>query len=194
MEQNQQSQPPVFNPQGQAQQPAPQYQPRVTASPMMDPVTAVKTCFKKYFDFKGRARRSEYWWFMLATYIVNCVVNGGLYSVMGGLLAKKQALQQAAINDIFSGNGVDTAAIDAQDPTTTIIILGILMFIISLAIFIPQLSATARRLHDVGKSGHLQWLYLLCGIGGPICMLLCIPEGKPEPNKWGESPKFVLQQ
>ena len=65
MEQNQQSQPPVFNPQGQAQQPAPQYQPRVTASPMMDPVTAVKTCFKKYFDFKGRARRSEFWWLPL---------------------------------------------------------------------------------------------------------------------------------
>lgn len=71
MEQNQQSQPPVFNPQGQAQQPAPQYQPRVTASPMMDPVTAVKTCFKKYFNFKGRARRSEFWWFVLFDVVVS---------------------------------------------------------------------------------------------------------------------------
>mgnify|MGYP001324097991 CR=1 FL=1 len=26
---------------------------------------AVKTCFKKYFDFKGRASRSEYWYFTL---------------------------------------------------------------------------------------------------------------------------------
>ena len=26
---------------------------------------AVKICFKKYFDFKGRASRSEYWWFQL---------------------------------------------------------------------------------------------------------------------------------
>ena len=26
---------------------------------------AVKTCFKKYFDFKGRASRSEYWYFVL---------------------------------------------------------------------------------------------------------------------------------
>lgn len=63
-QQNQQPQPPVFN-QPQAPQPAPQYQPRVTASPMMDPVTAVTTCFKKFFDFKGRARRSEFWWFAL---------------------------------------------------------------------------------------------------------------------------------
>ena len=26
---------------------------------------AVKKCFKKYFDFKGRASRSEYWYFIL---------------------------------------------------------------------------------------------------------------------------------
>ena len=76
MEQNQ-PQPPVFN---QPQQPAaPQYQPRVTAQPMMDPVTAVKTCFKKYFDFTGRARRSEFWWFMLFVIIVSSVFSyGGL--------------------------------------------------------------------------------------------------------------------
>jgi uncharacterized membrane protein YhaH (DUF805 family) len=72
MEQNQQPLPPVFNqPQQAPQQPAPQYQPRVTATPMMDPVTAVKTCFKKYFDFKGRARRSEFWWFVLFVIIVS---------------------------------------------------------------------------------------------------------------------------
>ena len=37
----------------------------------MDPITAVKTCFKKYFDFKGRARRSEFWWFVLFMIIVS---------------------------------------------------------------------------------------------------------------------------
>ena len=74
MEQNQQPQPPVFN-QPQAPQPAPQYQPRVTASPMMDPVTAVKTCFKKFFDFKGRARRSEFWWFALFVFVVSSALS-----------------------------------------------------------------------------------------------------------------------
>ena len=68
MEQNQ-PQPPVFN----QQQPQPQqpYQPQVTARPMMDPVEAVKTCLKKFFNFKGRARRSEYWWFVLFVVIVS---------------------------------------------------------------------------------------------------------------------------
>ena len=33
-------------------------------------VGAVKTCFMKYVDFKGRAPRSEYWWFYLFNFIV----------------------------------------------------------------------------------------------------------------------------
>jgi uncharacterized membrane protein YhaH (DUF805 family) len=31
----------------------------------MDFGTAISTCFKKYIDFSGRARRSEYWFFYL---------------------------------------------------------------------------------------------------------------------------------
>ncbi len=80
-QQNQHPQPPVFNPQGQVHQPAPQYQPRVTASPMMDPVTAVKTCFRKYADFKGRARRSEFWWFALFVLVVSSAL-----AFLGGLV------------------------------------------------------------------------------------------------------------
>ena len=37
--------------------------------PMMSFGKAVATCLKKYANFKGRARRSEYWWFWLLTYI-----------------------------------------------------------------------------------------------------------------------------
>ena len=76
MEQNQQTQPPVFK---QPLGPQP-YQPHVTARPMMDPVESVKTCLKKYFGFKGRARRSEYWWFFLFTFIVSWV-----FSFLGSL-------------------------------------------------------------------------------------------------------------
>jgi uncharacterized membrane protein YhaH (DUF805 family) len=34
---------------------------------------AVKTCFSKYVDFKGRASRPEYWWFFLSYVIVYAV-------------------------------------------------------------------------------------------------------------------------
>ena len=55
---------------------------------MMDPVTAIKTCFKKYFDFKGRARRSEFWWFFLFVAIVSSVFSFfGLLSPIVGYLS-----------------------------------------------------------------------------------------------------------
>ena len=42
----------------------------------MDIVTAIKICFQKYFVIKGRASRSEYWWFVLFDLIftVSCEV------------------------------------------------------------------------------------------------------------------------
>ena len=35
----------------------------------LDLPQAVKICFKKYFDFKGRASRSEYWYFLLFIFL-----------------------------------------------------------------------------------------------------------------------------
>ena len=188
---------PAQQPQYQQPAPQPQYQQpyqqtyqqqptgKYVATPQLGFMDAVKRCFKKYFDFNGRARRSEFWWFYLATY----VINGILYVPINILMSKKNQL----IHDALTGK-ISMAQADSQDPTTLLIIFCIIMGIVSLALLIPMLSATARRLHDVGKSGHLQWLYLLCGIGVPICLILCIPDGKPEPNKYGESPKYVLQQ
>lgn len=42
-------------------------------TPMMSFGESVKTCFQKYVTFKGRARRSEYWWFWLLNLIVSIV-------------------------------------------------------------------------------------------------------------------------
>jgi len=36
----------------------------------MGPVQATKTCLRKYFQFSGRAARSEYWWFFAVTIVL----------------------------------------------------------------------------------------------------------------------------
>ena len=41
----------------------------------MDFMTAVRTCLSKYVDFSGRARRSEYWYFALFTFLVGLVAS-----------------------------------------------------------------------------------------------------------------------
>ena len=62
----------------------------------------------------------------------------------------------------------------------------IISAIFSLAILLPSLGVTARRLHDTGKSGWLQLLGLIPLIGGLIVLILCIPEGSKESNAYGE--------
>lgn len=54
----------------------------------MDFQTAVRTCFQKYADFSGRARRAELWWFALFTFGVSLVlglVDGALFGMGRGM-------------------------------------------------------------------------------------------------------------
>ena len=56
---------------------------------------AVKICLtKKYCCFKGRASRSEFWWFCLFTFILNLVVAllGSLLPALGSIVSAVQAL------------------------------------------------------------------------------------------------------
>ena len=82
---------------------------------------AIKTCLKdKYANFKGRASRSEFWFFYL-------------FLLIGYAIA------------------ISTMFISIK------LFIGILSIFI-LAVIIPSLAVTVRRLHDVNKSG---WFILL---------------------------------
>ena len=40
----------------------------------MSPIESIRTCFRKYFVFSGRATRSEFWWFFLFALVSIIVV------------------------------------------------------------------------------------------------------------------------
>lgn len=112
--------------------------------------TAVKTCFQKYFDFKGRAQRTEYWWFYLFLTLVGIglfFVDALLYPIFFPGNAEGLTYAQGVVAGL------------ASDTT-------ILSNVFSLATLIPTLSAGARRLHDIDKSGWWQILPL-----APIVLL-----------------------
>jgi len=58
--------------------------------------------------------------------------------------------------------------------------------IILLVCLLPTLGATARRLHDLGKTGWLQLVGLICCIGPFIVIFMCLPDGQKEANQYGE--------
>ncbi len=71
---------------------------------MDDIVAAVKTCLNKYADFKGRAARPEFWWFVLAQVVVVLVVSFVSVSLSNlvslGLLVPSLAVGARRLHDI----------------------------------------------------------------------------------------------
>ncbi|APZ47311.1 DUF805 domain-containing protein [Polaribacter reichenbachii] len=105
---------------------------------------------KQYADFKGRARRKEYWMFVLINAIISIIM-----MVLDNLL------------------GTTYGPLNED---------GYFETIYSIATLVPSLAVSARRMHDVGKSG---WYMLI-----PIYnLILFCTDGDEEPNKWGENPK-----
>jgi uncharacterized membrane protein YhaH (DUF805 family) len=201
MEQQNQPQPPVFN---QPQQPMPQYQPRVEASPMLDPVTAVKTCFKKYFDFKGRARRSEYWWFVLFMVIVSMVFNyGGLLvpalSFIGlfcslVLVIPHFAVMTRRLHDTGrSGWWVLVLAIlyVAVLVSMLIVLMPIAQDMLTVTDPFEQMEMMADcvQAHPVASTVMVMGSLVTC-ILGIIVIIFMVFDSKWETNKYGPSPKY----
>ncbi len=58
---------------------------------------SVSTCLSKYVTFSGRARRSEYWWFVLFV-----VVGSVLFTVVDGILFGTNP-ETGEVNQILSG-------------------------------------------------------------------------------------------
>lgn len=65
---------------------------------------SVRTCLTKYADFNGRAARPEFWWFMLAQFVVGLILQmvlpllGGLFSL--AMLAPSLAAGSRRLHDI----------------------------------------------------------------------------------------------
>ena len=109
----------------------------------MDMIESVKTCFKKYATFSGRATRSEFWFFYLAYWIVTLI---------------------------------------------TAVVFFPLMAIWSLATLIPFYAVSARRLHDINKSGWFQLFYLIPLVGVIILIVWFATKSDPGKNRYGPKP------
>jgi uncharacterized membrane protein YhaH (DUF805 family) len=66
---------------------------------------------------------------------------------------------------------------------------GLLSGIFNIALIVPSFAVGARRLHDIGKSGWMQLLYLFILIGWIWLLILLFTEGDNGPNEYGQDPK-----
>lgn len=117
------------------------------------------TAFKKYADFNGRARRSEYWYFTL----MNMIIIFGMYAVIIAAAVGRSG--------VLAG------------------IFGVLVIIYALGTFIPALAATVRRLHDIGKSGWMYCVSFIPLAGPIWLLVLLATDSTPGENEYGPNPK-----
>ncbi|MBP7650100.1 MAG: DUF805 domain-containing protein [Phenylobacterium sp.] len=119
---------------------------------------------RRYADFNGRARRSEYWLFALFVALVQ-MATGILSWFVGGDLSE----------DAFA------------TPASAIIALLYLGF--CLYIFVPSVAVSFRRLHDSGRTAWWMLLVLIPILGHLVLLIFMILDGTPGANRFGDDPK-----
>ncbi len=125
-----------------------------------------KVVFKNYGNFSGRARRSEYWYFMLAQFLIFIG-----FVMIGSLIG---LIFDSPENGFF-------------------IAYGLFVFYLLLMI-IPYLAVVVRRLHDTGKSGWYYLVSFIPFIGGIWMLVLMCTEGDYGENDYGSDPKNDFEE
>jgi|SRR5579871_2152233 len=130
----------------------------------MGPSAAVKSCFRKYATFSGRASRSEFWWFLL----------------FAEICAGVQMILLTALGE-FSANRISDGT-SARD-----VCAEVLYSVVVLGVFPPMISATVRRAHDRDCPG--KWCLIYFVPFGSIWLLVSFcRRGTAGDNRFGPDP------
>ena len=124
---------------------------------------AVTSFWSHYSKFKGRSRRSEYWWIQLFLVLTNLAVAAIDLALMDGDV------------DRFIANGGG----------------GIVGLIWILVTIVPALAVLVRRLHDTGKTGWWALIGFVPLIGGIVLLVFTVLDSDAGENKFGVSPKVM---
>ena len=133
--------------------------------PVAAPVSfggAIKTCFRKYADFTGRASRSEFWFWHLFYFVTVF------------------ALELASMGSMFASiaNQSTDPASPLGTPSGGFFVFYLLMLGWVFAIILPTYAVLVRRLRDAG----FHWAFIFVPVA-PLVM--CCMEGKPGPQRYG---------
>ena len=69
--------------------------------------------------------------------------------------------------------------------------MGLLSGIYGVAIIIPHIAISIRRLHDTNHSGWWLLLVVIPIVGWIILIIICTRDSPPEQNKYGPNPKTI---
>lgn len=142
---------------------------------------AIKSGFQNLTNFKGRARRSEFWWFYLFLVLISLPLTFLAFIPMFAAFATIDPNANSNLTDAETSRLVSGVLISYG----IAIVLGFITFFLLLSVWV-------RRLHDGGYSGHFMWLSL---IGLTIVpFIMAILDGQRHENQYGPDPKALEYQ
>lgn len=126
---------------------------------------------KRYAQFSGRARRKEFWMFMLFGFLVFVVT-----MILDSLFGFGTTRRHAEVGDGGIAAGFDSSG-------------GLITTVAILALFLPSLAVEVRRLHDTDRSGWWLLLSLVPLVGTIVLLVFLCLDGSSGPNRFGADPK-----
>lgn len=143
-----------------------------------------KKAMGKSFNGEGRARRKEYWSFVLFSSLVFIVLMILMFVIAGSAIS---AAMSTAAYGYGYGYGYGDAGLGALFGA-----LGVWLFvyIVLALVFLPaSITVMIRRLHDIGMSGWFYLLILVPYIGGIFLLVCAFIPSQAYVNKFGPIPK-----
>jgi len=126
----------------------------------------------KYFQFSGRATRSEFWYFILYSIIISFVLG-----LIGSVLGIEYVMQMDTVK-VLEGTGELVS-------TTVDFPLNLLQIFFSLLLFIPSLAISIRRLHDLGRTGWWYLISLIPLLGALVLLIFFVLPSQEHDNEYG---------
>ena len=136
--------------------------------------------FQNYLNFEGRSRRSEYWYMII---FINVLL---IFSIPFIYYYEWDESEYESYTD----EGYRYVYYK-DERTSTFYFLIVLFSLVFILIIIPELSATVRRLHDIGKSGNYIFLLLIPLSGHISLLVLLCTDSEAKANKYGPSTKYI---
>jgi uncharacterized membrane protein YhaH (DUF805 family) len=111
------------------------------------------------------------------------------YAVFKGRARRKEywffALFNLIVSVVLTGVDYMTGSLDME------LGVGLLSGLYSLAILIPSLAVTVRRLHDTDRTGWWLLIAFIPLIGAIVLLVFMLLDSKPGDNQYGPNPKGV---
>ena len=120
---------------------------------------AISSFFRKYATFSGRARRSEFWFAVLFTTLVSIAIS----------------IVWPSTTVVLDGMSFQQSSLPSN--------------LWQLAILIPSIALSVRRLHDVGRKGTYYLFVLLPIVGWIVLFIQFVKDSEPAANAFGEPVK-----